>query len=89
MSVKNLPQTNKDKGQLVAPTPSRIDLRNAHAMRRELANVYRDMRCGNVETADGTKLAYVLDMLRKSYETAVLEERINDLERIIEFRGKK
>jgi hypothetical protein len=49
-------------------------------MMSELASVYRDMRCGNIETADGTKLAYVLDQLRNAYETAVLEQRLEDVE---------
>lgn len=83
MSVKNTLQPNEVKGELVAATPTKIDLRNAHAIRRELANVYRDMRCGNIDTADGTKLAYVLDMVRKSYETAVLEERLEQIESTI------
>lgn len=80
MSVKKLPQANESKGELMPAPTTKIDLRNAHAIRRELAHVYRDMRCGNIESADGTKLAYVLEMLRKSYETAVLEDRLNDIE---------
>jgi hypothetical protein len=87
MSVKNLPQTNEGKGELITPTPSKIDLRNCHAIRRELASVYRDMRCGNIEPADGTKLAYVLDQLRKAYETAVLEQRLEDIEKTLNKRN--
>jgi len=64
----------------VLPTPSKIDLRDAHAVRREMAAVYRDMRAGRIETQDGTRLAYVLDMVRKAYETAELERRITTLE---------
>jgi hypothetical protein len=87
MSVKNLPQVDDGKGELVALTPSKIDLRNGHAIRREIANVYRDMRNGGIEPADGTKLAYVLDMLRKSYETAVLEDRLNQIEAKLKSRN--
>jgi len=83
MSVKNTLQPDEAKGELVVTTPPKIDLRNAHAIRRELANVYRDMRCGSIETADGTKLAYVLDMVRKAYETAVLEDRLEQVESVI------
>lgn len=86
MSVKKIPEVNVNKGELVSHTRAKIDLRNAHAIRRELASVYRDMRSGQIETADGTKLAYVLDMIRKSYETAVLEERINLIESAINKR---
>lgn len=80
MGVKKLTQSNTEQGELISPTPSKTDLRDAHAIRRELASVYRDMRSGNIETSNGTKLAYVLDMLRKSYETAVLEERLKQIE---------
>lgn len=86
MSAKDLLQTNNCKGELVVPTPPKIDLRNSHAIRRELASVYRDMRNGNIDTADGTKLAYVLDMVRKSYETAVLEDRLQQIESTIDRR---
>ena len=76
------------KGNAAAPTP-RIDLHDAHAIRRELGAVYRDMRAGRIEMQDGTRLAYVLDMIRKSYDTGVLQDRIEMLERTIEIRGKK
>ena len=62
------------------PTPTKIDLRDAHAVRREMAAVYRDMRAGRIQTQDGTRLAYVLDMVRKAHETAELEARITTLE---------
>ena len=61
----------------LTPTPlPKIDLRDSHAIRRELAAVYRDMRTRKIETTDGCKLAYVLDLIRKSYETGVLQERL-------------
>jgi len=63
----------------VIPTP-KIDLRDAHAIRRELGSVYRDMRAGRITSQDGTRLAYVLDLMRKAYETAVLEDRVITLE---------
>ena len=49
----------------VIPTP-KIDLRDAHAIRRELGSVYRDMRSGRITSQDGTRLAYVLDLMRKA-----------------------
>jgi len=75
------PATLDQQGVTLLPTPGKIDLRDAHAIRRELAAVYRDMRKGAIEPQDGTRLAYVLDMLRKTYETAVLQERLEILER--------
>lgn len=64
-----------------APTHApKIDLRNAGAIRREMGQVYRAMRSGEIETSDGTKLAYVLTQLGKMYEMEVLESRLNALE---------
>ena len=80
--VKVLPVTVDQDGNGLTPTPPKIDLRDAQAIRREMAVVYRDMRSGRIDTSDGTKLAYVLDMIRKAYETGILEERITQLERI-------
>lgn len=69
-------------GGELQPLPPRpkIDLRDAEAIRRELGAVYRDMRAGRIQTADGTKLAFVLDLLRRAYETADLQARIEALE---------
>ncbi len=81
---KRSPVTFDEEGDPLTPLPpAKIDLRDAHAIRRELASVYRDMRGGRIETQDGTRLAYVLDLIRKSYETGVLQER---LERTLDLR---
>lgn len=69
------------------PIP-RIDLRDAHAIRREMAAVYRDMRAGLIVMQDGTRLAYVLDLIRKALETSVLEDRLSSLEHAISRRKK-
>ena len=81
--VKQITETFDEYGHLLCPTPTKIDLRNSHAIRRELGAVYRDMRSGRIETQEGTRLAYVLDMIRKAYETAVLQERIESMERAL------
>lgn len=83
-------ETFDEKGKIVTLTPHpKIDLHDAHAIRRELGAVYRDMRSGCIETQEGTRLAYVLDMIRKAYDTSVLQDRIEMLERTIELRSKK
>lgn len=81
------PETYDEQGNPLDPTPlPKIDLRDAHAIRREIAAVYRDMRAGRIASQDGTRLAYVLDMIRKAHETAVLQDRIELLERTIDHR---
>lgn len=81
------PECEATSGKVLALTPQpKIDLRDAHAIRRELGSVYRDMRSGRIASQDGTRLAYVLDMIRKAYETAVLAERLELLERTINPR---
>ncbi len=72
-------------GGLVMSPPTKIDLRDAHAIRRELGSVYRDMRSGRIATSDGTKLAFVLDLLRRAVETSDLQDRIALIER--QFEG--
>lgn len=44
------------------------------------------MRAGRLASQDGTRLAYVLDMIRKAYETAALADRLELLERTINPR---
>ena len=87
ISVKGAPETYDQHGNALVPTPmSKIDLRDAHAIRRELGAVYRDMRAGTIETQHGTRLAYVLDMIRKAYETAVIQERLEVIQRTLDQR---
>ena len=65
------------------PTPPKIDLKTADDVRLEMAKVYRDMRQGRIDMADGTKLAYVLGQLNKAIETGIIEARMVALERIL------
>jgi len=68
------------------PTPSRIDLKTIDDVRVEMARVYRDMRSGKVETADGTKLAYVLSQIGKLIEAGEIEKRLEALEGVLTSR---
>lgn len=54
---------------------------SVEVIRREMAAVYRDMRCGRLDCLDGTRLAYVLDLVRKSHETNVTRERLGAIEK--------
>lgn len=84
------PECEPPNGNVLTLTPlPKIDLRDAHAIRRELGSVYRDMRAGRIASQDGTRLAYVLDMIRKAYETAVLADRLELLERTINLPPTK
>jgi hypothetical protein len=67
-------------------TPPKIDLRDAHAMRRELATVYREMRTGKIAPSDGTKLAHVLEIMRRFSETTDLQARLELVERQLQMR---
>lgn len=67
-------------------SPMRIDLFNPTEIRREMGKVYRDMRTGKIPAQDGTRLVYVLDMIRKAYETDILLERITLIEQTLKMR---
>lgn len=67
-------------------SPMRIDLYNPTEIRREMGKVYRDMRTGKIPAQDGTRLVYVLDMIRKAYETDILQERITLIEQTLKMR---
>jgi len=83
-------QTDEKQGELVAllPPATRINLHDAHAIRRELASVYRDMRTSRIEAQDGTRLSYVLNQLLRAYESCVLQEKIEAIETTINTRQK-
>jgi hypothetical protein len=63
------------------PTPrQKVRLHTVDDLRLEMGRVYNDMRAGRLETAEGTKLAYVLGQMVKVFELAVIEKRIESLE---------
>lgn len=71
--------------EVLEPAPThprrlRLPLSTALDVRRELARLYRSMKVGEVPPADGTKLAYVLNILRQTIETSDIEQRISALE---------
>lgn len=83
-SGKELAKKQAGGGNVLTLTPTnprKIDLRDAHAIRRELASLYRDARNGKVGTQDATRLAYVLDLVRRAYEASVMQTRLEQLEK--------
>lgn len=86
-------QTQQGQGELLDPTPSnsmsKIRLNDAETIRMEMARVYRDMRMGCIDTQDGTRLAYVLDMVRKAHETCELQRRVEVIDQVNKMRKVK
>jgi len=82
----NRPVTIDGASLHVLPTPTTIHLKTADDVRLEMAKVYRDMRQGRIDMADGTKLAYVLGQLNKAIETGIIEARMEALERTLKGR---
>ena len=63
------------------PTPQ-LKLATIEDCRREMARVYRDARSANTDTADASRLVYMLTSIAKLIEIGQLEERITKLEGI-------
>lgn len=80
-STKNLPETLDAATGRPVPTPP-LNLHDLEAVRREMARVYRDMRHCKIDTQDGTRLVYVLGQVAKVMEIAMLEKRVNELEKL-------
>ena len=78
---------SRGSANLLPPTP-KLDLRDPHAVRRELAAVYRDCRAGLLDPAEGTRLGYLLSLLLRAFETTDQEDRIEALERTIAERKR-
>ncbi len=77
---KNSPITIDNTNGKITPTPIKIDLKSVDDVRLEMAKLYREMRNQNLDTADGTKLIYVLAQIGKMIELHDLEKRINLIE---------
>ena len=66
------------------PTPRRYRLGTMGGIRRELSQVYKLARSGELELQDATKLAYLLSTLSKISEAELLEDRLTRLEHTLE-----
>ena len=89
-SKKELVQVDESEEEsnvtLLPVKSKKIDLHNPSAIRREMANVYRDMRADKIPVADGSRFVYTLDILMKAYKVAVLDERIQAIETAMKIR---
>ena len=76
-----LPIAQLPLGAEVLPTPARrIDLKTIRQARREMSAVYRDVRCGRLESSEGTRLVYMLGQIARLIELGDLERRLDRLE---------
>ena len=69
------------EGQLLraVPTPQ-LKLASLEDCRREMARVYRDARTGMTDTANASRLVYMLTSIAKMIEIGQLEQRLPILE---------
>lgn len=79
-------------GLPVSPTPTRkrekfIPLSTLDDVKVELARLYRQAKAGKVETADASRLAFILNSLGRVIVDAELEQRIAMLEQSTDERG--
>lgn len=88
-AAENTPATIDGASLHVLPTPPTIHLKTADDVRLEMGRVYREMRGGRIDMADGTKLVYVLGQLNKAIETGIIESRMEALERTLNARKIK
>ena len=63
------------------PTPRRLN--SLKSIRRELADVYRLARRGELELSDACKFGYLLSTLGKLSEAELLEDRLIRLEHAV------
>ena len=60
--------------------PPKIPLQSLEDVRREAARVYREARAGKIETADASRLSFMLQGIAKMIEASTIERRIEALE---------
>ncbi|HQR83503.1 MAG: hypothetical protein B7X83_01760 [Polynucleobacter sp. 17-46-58] len=86
-------ESQLEHGAALDPTPvnsmHKIRLNDAETIRMEMARLYKDMRLGRIDTQDGTRLAYVLDMVRKAHETCELQRRVEIIDQVNKIRKLK
>ena len=65
----------------VIPTGRRRAVLNTlGGVRREMARIYREAEAGKRDTAEATKLVYILGQIGKALELAEIEARLKTLE---------
>ena len=69
------------EGKLLRSVPThQLKLATIEDCRREMARVYRDARYATTDTADASRLVYILTSIAKMIELGQLEQRLTILE---------
>lgn len=76
----NPPVVHEGQELRAVPTPQ-LKLATIEDIRREMARVYRDARTATTDTADASRLVYMLVSIAKMIEIGQLEERLIALEK--------
>jgi hypothetical protein len=76
------PATIDSRSLRIVPIPSRRKavLNTLEGVRREMARVYRDAESGKRDTAEASKLTYMLGQIGKVLELTEIERRLTLLE---------
>ena len=69
---------------LTLPPCPKIDLHDAHAIRREMGAVYRNARAGKIDPQDMNRFIYALECILRAYNACVLQDRLEQIEKTIE-----
>jgi len=55
--------------------------------RREMVKVYRAVKLGEIPSAEGSRLVYMLTAIQKALEFELIEQRVDRLERAVQGRA--
>jgi hypothetical protein len=75
---------DNDTGKVDTLPRSDRRLATVRDVRVALAGLYRDARCGKIDTQDATRLGYLLNLIRVCIADGEMEARIAALENHIE-----
>ena len=76
------PATIDGRTLRLVPTPGRrkAQLNSLEGIRREMARIYRDAESGKRESADASKLVYILGQIGRVLEVVEIDTRLRALE---------
>lgn len=69
-----------------AETSRTIHLKTPHDVRKEMRRVYVDVRKGAIDSAEGSKLTYMLTSILKAVDSEREGDRMDAIERVLKLR---